>query len=205
MSREAKHRDKIVRAAADLFRRRGYAATGINEIAELSKAPKGSLYHYFPNGKEQIAVEALRYAGSLVQATITDLAMSHKTAAATIRAYGALLGGWMADSGFLDGCPIATTVLEADPNDSSIAETGRAAFASWIEAYARLLEADGVASTEALEIARMAVMMLEGALIFARVERSAAAIESASESAARLFEEATARARTTAPPGAGFG
>jgi TetR/AcrR family transcriptional repressor of lmrAB and yxaGH operons len=34
MGREAKHRDKIVRATAELLRRRGYAATGINEITE---------------------------------------------------------------------------------------------------------------------------------------------------------------------------
>ena len=44
---------------ADLFRRQGYAGTGLNDIVELSGAPKGSLYHYFPDGKASIAEAAV--------------------------------------------------------------------------------------------------------------------------------------------------
>jgi TetR/AcrR family transcriptional repressor of lmrAB and yxaGH operons len=193
MGREAKHRDKIVRATAELLRRRGYAATGINEIAELSGAPKGSLYHYFPGGKEQIAAEAVRYAGERVCATISDLARTHQSPADAVRAYGQLLGGWMAKSGFIDGCPIATTMLEIGPNDSAIVEAGRAAFASWAEGFADALRTSGVAAAKAHNVARSAVMILEGALILARVERSAAAIETAAEQAANLFDEAVAK------------
>ena len=64
MSAPPRHRGAIVRAAATLFRRNGFAATGINEIAEVSGAPKGSLYHYFPDGKDQIAEAAIRFAGA---------------------------------------------------------------------------------------------------------------------------------------------
>ncbi len=56
-----KHRSAIIAAAAKLFRRQGYAATGINEIADAAGAPKGSLYHYFPDGKDQIAEAAVRF------------------------------------------------------------------------------------------------------------------------------------------------
>jgi TetR/AcrR family transcriptional repressor of lmrAB and yxaGH operons len=193
MGREAKHRDKIVRATAELLRRRGYAATGINEIAELSSAPKGSLYHYFPGGKEQIAAEALRYAGDLVRTTISNLTQTNSPADA-IRAYGRLLCGWMAKSEFTDGCPIATTMLEVGPNEAAIGEAGGAAFASWIDAFADALEASGVAASKAHVLARSAIMLFEGALILARVERNAAAIETAAEQAASLFEEAMAKA-----------
>jgi TetR/AcrR family transcriptional repressor of lmrAB and yxaGH operons len=193
MGREAKHRDKIVRATAELLRRRGYAATGINEIAELSSAPKGSLYHYFPGGKEQIAAEALRYAGDLVRTTILNLTQTNSPADA-VRAYGRLLCGWMAKSEFTDGCPIATTMLEVGPNEVAIGEAGGAAFASWIDAFAEALEASGVAAGKAHVLARSAIMLFEGALILARVERNAAAIETAAEQAASLFEEAMAKA-----------
>ena len=44
-------RTRIVEAAARLFQSQGYAGTGLTEILRASKAPKGSLYHYFPNGK----------------------------------------------------------------------------------------------------------------------------------------------------------
>jgi TetR/AcrR family transcriptional regulator, lmrAB and yxaGH operons repressor len=192
MSREAKHRDKIVRAATELLRRRGYAATGINEIAELSGAPKGSLYHYFPDGKEQIAAEALRYAGDLVHATILNLLRANQSPGDAARAYGKLLGGWMAKSAFTDGCPVATTMLEISPNVSAIVEAGGAALASWIDAFAEALEASGVPSDKARALARNAIMLFEGALILARVERSSAAIETAAEQAASLFDEAVA-------------
>jgi TetR/AcrR family transcriptional regulator, lmrAB and yxaGH operons repressor len=194
MGREAKHRDKIVRATAELLRRRGYAATGINEIAELSGAPKGSLYHYFPGGKEQIAAEALRYAGDLVRTTLSNLTQTSQDPAAAVRAYGRLLCGWMAKSEFTDGCPIATTMLEVGPNEAAIGEAGGAAFASWIDAFADALEASGVAAGKAHVLARSAIMLFEGALILARVERNAAAIETATEQAASLFEEAMAKA-----------
>jgi TetR/AcrR family transcriptional repressor of lmrAB and yxaGH operons len=66
MSRPSKHRAAIIAAASRLFRRQGYAGTGVNDIVALSGAPKGSLYHYFPKGKEQIAEEAVLFAGRLV-------------------------------------------------------------------------------------------------------------------------------------------
>lgn len=192
MAREAKHRDKIVRATAELLRRRGYAATGINEITDLSGAPRGSLYHYFPGGKEEIAAEAVRYAGERVRTTITELVETHENPAEAVQAYGNLLGGWLAKSGFVDGCPISTALLEAGPSEAAIVEAGRTAFAAWVAAFANALVGAGAAAAAAERAARAAVMLLEGALIFARVERSDAAIRTAVDEAARLFNAAIA-------------
>ena len=52
-----KHRQPIINAAVTLFRRQGFARTGLNDIVDVSGAPKGSLYHYFPDGKSSIAVK----------------------------------------------------------------------------------------------------------------------------------------------------
>lgn len=54
-----RHRQPIINAAVALFRRQGFARTGLNEIEDISGAPKGSLYHYFPLGKSSIAVAAV--------------------------------------------------------------------------------------------------------------------------------------------------
>jgi len=45
------NRSNYLNAAVTLFRRKGYAATGLNDILQQSHAPKGSLYHYFPRVK----------------------------------------------------------------------------------------------------------------------------------------------------------
>ena len=199
MSAPPRHRGAIVRAAATLFRRNGYAATGINEIAEVSGAPKGSLYHYFPGGKEQIAEAAVRFAGAVVVSTLEKLAQEHQTAAAMIRAYCRLLAGWMAESGFRDGCPIATTLLEAAPQSTEMAAAGREAFAGWCAVIARALVRDGFGKAEAKRLSTLTVSSLEGALILARVEASARPIEEvASALGAALQIKAPRRKRLAA-------
>jgi TetR/AcrR family transcriptional repressor of lmrAB and yxaGH operons len=192
-----KHRGAIVRAAATLFRRNGYAATGINEIAEVSGAPKGSLYHYFPDGKDQIAEAAVRFAGKGVVVTLEKLESENDSAAAMIRAYCRLLTGWMAKSGFRDGCPIATTLLESAPQSTGMTAAGREAFAGWCSVIARALVRDGFAKAEAKRLATLTVAALEGALILARVERSAAPIDAVAKSLdVALRFEVPARKRT---------
>jgi len=182
------HRDRIVRAASKLLRQRGYSGTGLADIVELSGAPKGSIYHYFPKGKDQIAAEALRYAGALVSATMTDLCAKAQTPADALRAYGALLAGWMADSGFMDGCPITTTVLQTAPANADLADAGRKAFADWSDALRAKLSESGLPGKRAQRLADLAIMALEGALILARVEASKAPIMLATEEMAALFE-----------------
>src|SRR5260370_37721384 len=108
MSAPPRHRGAIVRAAATLFRRNGFAATGINEIAEVSGAPKGSLYHYFPRGMAQIADASVRFAGEGVKATLEQLGEGLQSAATLIRAYCKLLAVCIAQAGFPYGCLIAT-------------------------------------------------------------------------------------------------
>ena len=105
MAAKPKHRDAIVQAAVTLFRRKGYSGTGLNDIVALSGAPKGSLYHYFPRGKAAIAEAAVRSSGRNVAETLNRLAKDHKSAGKLVRAYGTLIGGWMAKSKFVDGSP----------------------------------------------------------------------------------------------------
>lgn len=191
MAAQAKHREAIVRTAATLFRRQGYAATGTNEIVSASGAPKGSLYHYFPGGKADIAEAALRHAGAKVQATLEHLAATEASPGAMVRAYAALLAGWMAKSGFRDGCPITTTLLELAPGNTAIAEVGRGVLAGWHEVYATRLGAAGVEPARAMRLARTAVGAIRGALILARTERSAAAILETGAEMATLLDAAT--------------
>ena len=59
-------RERLLDSAVDLLQRQGYRGTGLNELLERSGAPRGSLYHYFPGGKEQIGAEAIARAGGQV-------------------------------------------------------------------------------------------------------------------------------------------
>ena len=69
-------RDAFLRATARLLRRQGYGATAVSEIVARSGAPKGSLYFHFPDGKEQLAVEAMTRAGEQLRAAIAAIVSS---------------------------------------------------------------------------------------------------------------------------------
>jgi TetR/AcrR family transcriptional repressor of lmrAB and yxaGH operons len=186
----ARQRSRIVAAAASAFRRQGYAATGVAEIIALSQAPKGSVYHYFPHGKDEIAVAALKYAGDKALETLRALAQRKRAPAKIALAYGALLRGWMQVSDFRDGCPVATTVLEAAADKDEIAAAGAQALRDWARFFGDLLIAEGVAPKRAHDLGRLAIMLFEGALIEARARRDGAAITLAAKEAARLFQQA---------------
>ncbi|HRM59531.1 MAG TPA: TetR/AcrR family transcriptional regulator [Megamonas funiformis] len=65
-------KDIFIDTASSLFANQGYHATGISEILK-SNAPKGSLYYYFPQGKEQLAQEALQKTAEKISTEILDV------------------------------------------------------------------------------------------------------------------------------------
>ncbi len=190
MAAQAKHREAIVKAAADLFRRQGYAATGTNQIVAESGAPKGSLYHYFPGGKASIAASALAHSGRVVQGTLAALAARQGRPGELVRAYGALLAGWMSKSAFRYGCPLTTALLELAPAERGVAEAGRAAFAGWAGIFAAALTAENVDPERARRLSCVAIAAFEGALILARTESETGLIDEIAEEIALLFESA---------------
>lgn len=189
MGARPKHRERLVRTAAALFRQHGYAATGINDILKGAEAPKGSFYHYFPGGKEALGAEAVRYAGESVTQTLARLHRDHEQAAPALRAYGELLAGWLADSDYRDGCPLATTVLEVTPQSEPITTAARDAYAAWRRALATMIDPDNPDGPRAQTLASLAISALEGALIQARVARDPAPIRDACEQVAALIEQ----------------
>lgn len=190
MAPAGKHRDKILAAAIGLFRRQGYAGTGLADILAESGAPKGSLYHYFPGGKAEIGANAVDAAGRLVTGSLERLADRHETPEALLRSYAALLAGWMAQSEWREGCPISTVLLETAPDEAAITAAGARTFADWTGVLARSLTSRGVAAPRAQRLSRLAVAAMEGALILARVERSAEPILEAADDIAALLAAA---------------
>ena len=168
MAAARKHKDNLVQTAAELFRKQGYSGTGLNQILESSGAPKGSLYHYFPLGKESLGAAAVTMAGKTASNTLLQLKANSVSPADFISQYCNLLAKWMEDSGFSSGCPIATTVLETCPESISIQRAGAEVFEDWIGIIEQVYLADALSKEHARESAVSCVASLEGALILAR-------------------------------------
>lgn len=188
MSAAPKHKGPIIDAAVTLFRRQGYAGTGLNDIVDASGAPKGSLYHYFPDGKVSIAVAAVEEAGHRVARTLEELAEDAPTTGELLVRHANQLAGWMKKSGYRDGCPITTVLLELAPRERAVSKAGRNAYDARLKILTGKLMEDGFPRPKAERLATLCISALQGALIQARVERSAAPILTAAEELARLLE-----------------
>ena len=172
MANVAKHRRALVETAMRLFRRQGYASTGLQQILADSGAPKGSLYHYFPGGKEELGAAAVTLAGTRIHTLLEEWADRHEEPAAFLRGYCRQMAAWMSESEFRSGCPVATTLLENAPQSPAITAAGREAIDGWIDVIAAVFGRSGVGRAGARAKAQTVVAAMEGALILARVRQS---------------------------------
>jgi TetR/AcrR family transcriptional repressor of lmrAB and yxaGH operons len=172
MSNAAQHREAIVRTTMRLFRKQGYASTGLQQILAESGAPKGSLYHYFPGGKEALGEAAVTLAGNLIAEMLSELAGKHRKASHFVRGYCEVMAGWMQESGFRSGCPIATTMLETAPHSPALTQAGNRAIAQWTDIICKVFEGAGEEPRMARARARALIAQMEGALLLSRIEQS---------------------------------
>ena len=105
-----------------------------------------------------------------------------------LRAHASLLASWMQKSGFRNGCPITTVLLELAPRERAVTEAGRKAYAARLAILSRKLVEDGFVKARADALAVLCTSALQGALIQARVERSGRPIEITAAELARLLE-----------------
>lgn len=166
-------RDRMIAATARLLQRQGMAATGLTEVLDAAGAPRGSLYHHFPGGKNQLAAEAVRFSSARITRAVEDAMASPLPLPDALRAFTDFYETSLGDSDFRDGCPVATTALEASALGAPEVEAACAeAFAAWQEPIARRLVAEGHLAAAADELAMVVIASLEGALLLARASRS---------------------------------
>ncbi len=185
---KSKQRQTMVWAAAKLFRRQGYSGTGLRDILAASGAARGSLYHHFPGGKEEIGAAAVTAAGSLVTETFQELANLSDSPADFLRRYTDLLVRWLEASKFRDGCPITTTLLETTPGSAAITAAGRAVFDDWSGVMEMLLARHGWPAERIAPTATAIIAGLEGALMLARVRGSSQPIRDTAEALCALLD-----------------
>ncbi|WP_327408098.1 TetR/AcrR family transcriptional regulator [Streptomyces sp. NBC_01281] len=165
-------RERIVAGAADMISRRGLSATSIREMAKHAGAPLGSTYHYFPEGKQQLAAEAVRHTGDRVARSLaTELAAGP---AAGLDAFVALWRRIVVDTDFHAGCPVLAVAIE-EPSAAEVSPALAAAaevFEQWEDLLAISLREHGAGAEQAAQIATLIVASVEGTVAMCRTRRS---------------------------------
>lgn len=189
-------RERIVYAGAEIFRRQGYAGTGIKHIAAHADATLGSIYHFFPGGKDQLADEVLRTAGSFFLALYEAIAAAAPDLPSGVRDFFAGAAETLETTGYADACPIATVAGDIASTNPLLRETTAEVFESWLTALAQDAVEAGIAPEQARPLALSVLALLEGAFLLSRSLRSLEPMVACGEAAVGLVENAIAQART---------
>jgi TetR/AcrR family transcriptional regulator, lmrAB and yxaGH operons repressor len=172
MAKTRDTRARLLEASAQLFRQQGYAGTGLKQITAAGQAPWGSLYHFFPGGKEELGAGAIAHSGQRYL-KLFDLVYdrSGNDPAQSIHDLFHLSVDALEKSGFADGCPIATVALEAANTSDRLRHACDAVFTSWQQATATFLIQAGAAADRAAELAAYVLAAFEGAVVLSRTAR----------------------------------
>lgn len=165
-------KDRIVSASAELFRRQGYNATGVKQIVEQAKAPFGSIYHFFPGGKEELGAEVLRHSGALYGELIGIVFDPAPDVVTAVEVFFAGAAETLEQTGYEDACPIATVALEVASTSEPMRLATAEVFEDWIAAGAQRFAAAGIEKARARELTISMIAALEGAFVLARALRS---------------------------------
>ena len=105
-------RDRIVNASAELFRRQGFNGTGVKQIVAEAQAPFGSLYHFFPGGKEELGAAAIRWSGGVYAQLLPAVFDPAPDVLTGVRDFFDGAADHLRETDYADACPIATVALE---------------------------------------------------------------------------------------------
>jgi AcrR family transcriptional regulator len=185
-------RERIVSTSVELFARQGYSATGVKQIVTQAQAPFGSLYHFFPGGKEELGAQAIGVSGALYEQLIPAVFDPAPDIVSAVRAFFTGAAAHVEGSGYADACPIATVALEISSASEVMRQACADVFERWIAAGAARFADAGASEALARELAIALFCALEGAFVLARATRTTEALHVAGELCAAAVERALA-------------
>ena len=190
-------RERLVRSAADLIRQRGVSAASLRDIVAHAGAPRGSLQHYFPNGKDELVAEALAWMGGVA----ARHAWRHADALAPATPSNllkAMVDEWRSlflTSGFERGCPLVAASADVVAWNEELRATVRQAFDRWLDPVATALTEMGVPAERSAALAVLMISALEGAIVLARARHDVSPLDALVAELGPLLDGAVSRSR----------
>lgn len=172
-------RERMLRSALALLQERGANALTVDAVLAHSMAPRGSVYHHFPRGRDQILEEATRRGSEFVSAMIS------RTGSSPVELIDGMTAFWkdaMLTSDFQAGCTVAAVVIDGHQASEEVNAIARSAFTTWTDHVRDIYVSGGIPVDRAALLASITLSMVEGALIQARILRSVTPLDEASAS-----------------------
>jgi TetR/AcrR family transcriptional repressor of lmrAB and yxaGH operons len=161
-------RDQILLTTSILLEKQGFHGTGLSEIIKESGSPKGSLYYYFPDGKEQIAAEAILQSGKLTAERIQAGLAGNLTPSKAVHDFVLKIAENVERSGYGAGGPLTAVAMETATQSEKINSACQEAYGMIEAAFKNKLLESELSAKKAGELARFITAAIEGGIILSR-------------------------------------
>lgn len=165
-------KQNLVESASRLFRRRGYDGVGLNEIIKESGIPKGSLYHYFPRGKEDLAVKAINHAKNFVLDSIQRIFGENEDPIKAFQIHILQLSKVIVNDDHYIGLPIGTIAGEKHSTSEPIRMACQQTFESFQSIYIKKLFETGYDEKQSKHLSIVINALIEGGIILSETMKS---------------------------------
>jgi TetR/AcrR family transcriptional repressor of lmrAB and yxaGH operons len=165
MNGKESSKDKLIHTASRLFQLQGYHATGLNQITRESGAPKGSLYHYFPDGKEQLAIESIQLTVKFVSEQIVNGLNKSPGPVTAIQDFIMVMADRFEQEKCKGGVPIASIALETSLISERLRTACQTAYGTFQDIFTQKLISAGFEEQRAKELGVIINVMVEGAFL----------------------------------------
>ncbi len=174
-----------------LLAKKGLQGASFSEILQASGAPRGSLYHHFPGGKDELVRAALGVAGDKVLDFLDTL--DGRPAAEVAQAFAGLWRSVLVASDFGAGCAVVAVTVAAESPD--LLRSAAGVFRAWRTRLGELLAKGGVSKSRAPALAALMISAVEGAVALARAEQSFEPFDLVAAQLRTAVEAATTKGR----------
>ncbi|WP_330276279.1 TetR/AcrR family transcriptional regulator [Lentzea sp. NBC_00516] len=180
-------KQRMLDSAVLLLRERGAAGVTVDAVLAHSGAPRGSVYHHFPGGRNEMVLGAVRQAGDYIAAMVSESAAGGDVRQMVDR----LVAFWkraLVKTDYRAGCPVAAMAMDGRGLVPDAGDVVREIFTSWQTSLTKTLAANGFTEQRAQRLATLVVSAIEGAIILCRAHRDLGPLDDVLAEIAPLLE-----------------
>lgn len=185
-------RRQIIETTSDLLERQGYHATGLKQIVKESGAPRGSLYYYFPDGKEEMASVAVERKAQMMADHTRAILDEYDDPAEAVHGFVLRLAEKFRVTNYCGGAPLTAVALETCSNSERLRDTCVSAYGVLHQPFFDKLVAGGFDPDRAERLTTLVAASIEGAIVLARTRRDAGPLESVATELRAMLEHVRA-------------
>ncbi|MEH7010945.1 TetR/AcrR family transcriptional regulator [Neobacillus niacini] len=163
---------QIIEISTPLFQQKGYKGVGVTEIIKACNISKGSFYHHFPNGKEELLIACLKSIDEAITTHMVDIFKRYPTTQEATQAMIDILVNDLEREGRIVVSTFTSIVSEMGSLSEPVREACSDLYLKMQTIYCTKLAEDGFSKENANSIALMMIASIEGAIMLCLTQKS---------------------------------